>query len=73
MIKEFWRGLSPHARQIAVVAAGGFVIGAIFGDLIFFVVELAVGDPLDELVFGIAGAVLATVIYETLTLFQRKS
>lgn len=48
-----------------MIAAGiGFVIGAVFGDLVFVVVELALGNPWDKLVLGIAGAALASVGYE---------
>lgn len=68
MIREFWNGLSPHARRLWIAAGLGFVVGAVFGDQIFVVVELALGDPWDELVFGIAGAALASVGYELATM-----
>jgi hypothetical protein len=73
MIRETWARLSSHARRHLIAAAIGFVIGAVFGDLIFVVVELAVGDPWDELVFGIAGAALASVGYELATLGRSRS
>lgn len=64
MLREFWNGLSPHARRLLIAAGIGFVIGAVFGDLVFVVVELALGNPWDKLVLGIAGAALASVGYE---------
>jgi hypothetical protein len=70
---EFWRRLSPHSRELAIVAAIGFVIGAIFGDILFVVVELAIGDPWDELVFGLGGAALASLGYEIFASFRRKA
>jgi hypothetical protein len=68
MIRETWNGLSPHARGLLAAAAVGFVIGAVFGDMVFVVIELAIGDPWDELVFGVAGAALASVCYEIATM-----
>ncbi len=64
MIRETWNGLSRHARGLLIASAIGFVVGAVFGDLVFVVVEIALGDPWDELVFGIAGAALASIGYE---------
>ena len=64
MLREFWNGLSPHARRLWIAAGIGFIVGAIFGDLVFVVVELALGNPWDKLVLGIAGAALASVGYE---------
>jgi len=64
MIRETWNGLSRHARGLLIAAAIGFLVGAVFGDLVFVVVEIALGDPWDELVFGIAGAALASIVYE---------
>ncbi len=68
MLREFWNGLSRHARRLLISAGIGFVIGAVFGDQVFVVIELALGDPWDELVFGIAGAALASVGYELATM-----
>jgi hypothetical protein len=70
---EFWHRLSPHSRGLAIVAAIGFVIGAILGDVLFEVVELAVGDPWDELIFGLGGAALASLGYEMLASFRRRT
>lgn len=52
----------------AVTVAVGFVVGAVFGDILFVVVELAIGDPWDEIVFGLAGAAIASILYELWTL-----
>ncbi len=68
MIRETWNGLSPHARGLLIASGVGFVLGAVFGDLVFVVVEIALGDPWDELVFGIAGMALAVVGYEAVTM-----
>lgn len=69
---EFWHRLSRHSRGLVVVAGIGFVLGATFGDMLFEVVELAVGNGWDELVFGIGGATVACLGYEIFKSFRRK-
>jgi large-conductance mechanosensitive channel len=56
-----------RSRAHAITVAVGFVVGAVFGDLLFVVVELAIGNPWDELVFGLAGAALASILFEIWT------
>ncbi len=73
MIRETWNGLSRHARGLLIASAIGFVVGAVFGDLVFVVVELAIGNPWDELVFGVAGAFLTSIAYEVATLGRERS
>lgn len=53
-----------RSRAHAITVAVGFVVGAVFGDILFVVVELAIGNPWDEIVFGLAGAALASILYE---------
>jgi hypothetical protein len=71
MVRKFWLGLSSHARALTIVAAIGFVIGAIFGDMLFIVVEFAIGDPWDGLVLGLGGAALASLGYEIVASVRR--
>ena len=56
-----------RSRAHAIVVAIGFVVGAVFGDMLFVVVEIALGNPWDELVFGLGGAALASILYELWT------
>jgi hypothetical protein len=70
MIRRGWRGLSPSARAHIVVAALGFVVGAAFGDRLFVVVEMAVGHPVDKIVLGIAGAAIASLVYDIVMLVR---
>jgi hypothetical protein len=72
MIRRGWNRLSPSARAHIVVAALGFIVGAVFGDLLFIVVEEAVGDPFDDLVFGLAGAAIASLGYDLVVLLRRR-
>ena len=67
MIREAWNRLSPRARRHVIVAGIGFVVAATFGHFYFVVVELALGNPWDELVFGIGGAAIASLGYEIAT------
>lgn len=60
-----------RSRAHAIAVAVGFALGAVFGDQLFVVVELALGDPWDELVFGLGGAALASLLYELWTLVRR--
>jgi hypothetical protein len=73
MLRRFWSDLAPRSRRHIVVAGIGFLVGAIFGDKLFVVVELAIGDPWDKLVLGIAGAAIASIVYEIATGFRRRS
>ena len=69
MVRAYWNGLSRRSRAHIVVAAIGFALGAAFGDVLFVVVEVAVGDPWDELIFGIGGSALASLGYEIAGIF----
>ncbi len=60
-----------RSRAHAITVAVGFVVGAVFGDILFVVVELAIGNPWDEIVFGLAGAALASILYELWILVSR--
>ncbi len=60
-----------RSRAHAITVAVGFVVGAVFGDILFVVVELAIGNPWDEIVFGLAGAALASILYELWILVRR--
>lgn len=64
MFEKFLSRPFFRSRAHALTVAAGFVVGAVFGDMLFVVVELAIGDPWDELVFGLAGAALASLLYE---------
>ena len=72
MSRRGWSRLSPGARAHIVVAAIGFAAGALFGDLVFGVVEDAVGEYLDDILFGIAGAALASLLYDVAMLLRRR-
>ena len=72
MIRQRWDRLSPSARAHIVVAAIGFAIGAVFGDLVFGVVEEAVGEYFDDFLFGIADAALASLLYDVFLLLRRR-
>ena len=61
-----------RSRAHAITVAVGFVVAAVFGDMLFVVVELAIGAPWDDLVFGLAGAALASILYELWTVMRRK-
>ena len=71
MVRKFWNNLAPHSRTHLVVAAIGAIVGALVGDRLFIVVEHALGDPWDNVVFGIGGAMLASIVYEGVTMFRR--
>jgi hypothetical protein len=71
MSRRSWTRLSPRARTEIIVIAIGFAVGAIFGDQLFVVVEEAIGDPWDELVFGIGGAAIALLGYEIVASFRK--
>lgn len=64
MFERFLGRLLFRSRAHAITVAVGFVVGAVFGDILFVVVELAIGNPWDEIVFGLAGAALASILYE---------
>lgn len=54
-----------------IVAGLGFVLGAAFGDKVFTVVEVVLGDPWDEVVFGFGGAAMASLLYELVTMNRK--
>lgn len=60
-----------RSRAHAIAVAIGFVVGAVFGDRLFVVVELVLGNPWDEIVFGLGGAALASILYELWTTVRR--
>ena len=58
------RLLSPY--PLCLLA--GALVGAVFGDRVFPVIEDAFGDPFDNILLGIGGACLAAVLYELVTI-----
>ena len=73
MVRKFWNNLAPHSRTHLIVATIGAIVGALFGDQLFIVVEHAIGSPWDDLVLAIGGAMLASVVYEGVTILRRTS
>ena len=51
-------------NSYALSVAGGTTIGALFGDEVFPVIEVALGDPLADLFCAMLGAAAAALIYE---------
>jgi hypothetical protein len=47
-----------------VCVAAGFAIGLFRGDWAFPYIETAFGDPLDDIVLGLAGGVFAAIAWE---------
>jgi len=54
-----------------VYLACGTVVGLVFGDRVFPQLEAAFGDPLTDIVLGIAGLVLAATAYELVVMLLR--
>jgi hypothetical protein len=73
MIRRAWSRLPAQTRAHVVVASVGFTVGALFGDLLFGIVEETVGNYVDDLLFGIAGAAVASVGYDVVLLMRRRA
>ena len=55
----------------AACLVGGALIGVAFGDVAFPEIEAMFGDSIDEIFFGLLGALFAGVAYEIVATFLR--
>jgi hypothetical protein len=55
----------------AACLVGGALIGVAFGDVAFPEIEAMFGEPIDDIFFGLLGALFAGVVYEIVATFLR--
>ena len=59
----------PTTYTLTVI--GGVVVGLFLGDRMFSELEVVFGDPLTDIVLGVLGAVIASLIYEVVAVLRR--